>query len=182
MAKRGLTKSQKRQIAFGEHYEYMSQFTEGERTKRLHPIVSDYVDEKIREESNKLDLTIGDYILYAAVMFKVDDIPAKLDSVIEKLDNYMKINKIPYNKKNKGATIMSEIQKFNDEKGQADKKQFHLRITPEAYEEVERRAAQFSMSLSDYIVFVTTSFDIMEISKKLDEINSKLDAINGKEQ
>lgn len=78
---------------------------------------------------------------------------------------------------------MSEIQKFNEEKGQSgDKKQFHLRITPEAYEEVERRAAQFSMSLSDYIVFVTTSFDIMEIAKKLDEINSKLDAINSKEQ
>lgn len=55
--------------------------------------------------------------------------------------------------------------------------QFHLRVTQEAYEEIKKRAAAFSMSISDYVVFTTLHFDVMEISKKIDEINTKLDAI-----
>lgn len=33
------------------------------------------------------------------------------------------------------------------------------------------------MRVSDYIVFTTTHFDIMDIANKVDEINQKLDKI-----
>lgn len=33
------------------------------------------------------------------------------------------------------------------------------------------------MSISDYVVFTTLHFDVMEISKKIDEINTKIDYI-----
>lgn len=55
--------------------------------------------------------------------------------------------------------------------------QFHLRVTQDAYDKIKRRAAEMSLSVSDYVVFVTTHFDVMEISRKIDEINARLDAI-----
>lgn len=60
--------------------------------------------------------------------------------------------------------------------------QFHLRVTQETYEEIKRKAAEFSMSISDYIVFAITHFNLMEISKKIDEINRKLDAISNSKE
>ena len=65
-----------------------------------------------------------------------------------------------------------------NESNEVRTEQFHLRVTQETYEEIKRKAAEFSMSISDYVVFVITHFDLMEISKKIDEINRKLDAIN----
>lgn len=55
--------------------------------------------------------------------------------------------------------------------------QFHLRVPQETYDIIKRRAAEMSLSVSDYVVFVTTHFDVAEISRKIDEINNRLDAI-----
>ena len=57
------------------------------------------------------------------------------------------------------------------------KKQFHLRVTQETYDEIKRRAEAMSLSVSDYVVFITTQYDVMEVSRKIDEINARLDAI-----
>lgn len=62
--------------------------------------------------------------------------------------------------------------------GKENVNQFHLRVTQETYDEIKRRAAAMSMSVSDYVVFVTTQFDITEISRKIDEINARLDEIS----
>lgn len=56
--------------------------------------------------------------------------------------------------------------------------QLHLRVTGETYDVIKRKAAEFSMSISDYIVFVITHFNLMEFSEKVDEINRKLDALS----
>lgn len=56
--------------------------------------------------------------------------------------------------------------------------QFHLRVPQEVYDEIKRRAAKMSLSVSDYVVFVTTQFDVAEISRKIDEINKRLDVIS----
>lgn len=74
---------------------------------------------------------------------------------------------------------MTEINKNNtiSTANEERSEQLHLRVTPEAHDEIKRRATALSMSISDYIVFTTTHFDIMDIAKKVDEINQKLDAL-----
>lgn len=192
--------SAKARKLFGENLIYL----DGISNKRLHPYVDEGTAEKIRTESKLLGISISEYVLYTAFTFKTDDIPQKLDNTLKKLNQYMDIKGIKPIKKGDGITMTkrngSELRqqdgaragKSENEAGteareiEQPKKerneQFHLRITQESYDEIKRRAAQFSMSLSDYIVFVTTHFDIMDISRKIDEINEKLDAVCKQEQ
>lgn len=172
--------SEKARELFGENIKFL----DGISSKRLHPYVDEGTAEKIRTESSLLGITLSEYVLYTAFSFKTDDIPQKLDCTLEKINQYMETNNIQCNiSKNEGD---GNGMKDKGEKGEqieitAKKErneQFHLRITPESYDEIKRRAAELSMSLSDYVVFVTTHFDIMDISRKIDEINRKLDAIN----
>lgn len=175
---------------FGENI----RFLDGISNKRLHPYVDEKTAEKIRTESKRLGISISEYVLYTAFMFKTDDIPQKLDNTLEKLNHYMNMKGIEPVKKGDGSimtkTSGDELRqrsgtKTNKGSNAAEKEQpkkerneqFHLRITQESYDEIKRRAAKFSMSLSDYVVFVTTHFDIMDISRKIDEINKKLDAV-----
>lgn len=65
----------------------------------------------------------------------------------------------------------------NMENSEGRTEQLHLRVTGETYDVIKRKAAEFSMSISDYIVFVITHFNLMEFSEKVDEINRKLDAM-----
>lgn len=177
--------SAKARKLFGENVIYL----DGISNKRLHPYVDEGTAEKIRTESKLLGISISEYVLYTAFTFKTDDIPQKLDNTLKKLNQYMDIKGIKPIKKGDGnimtkrsdngaGTEEREIEQPKKERNE----QFHLRITQESYDEIKRRAAQFSMSLSDYIVFVTTQFDIMDISRKIDEINEKLDAVCKQEQ
>lgn len=59
--------------------------------------------------------------------------------------------------------------------------QFHLRVTQETYDKIKAKAAEMSLSVSDYVVFIVTHFDVVEISRKIDEINARLDAIEAHE-
>ena len=66
---------------------------------------------------------------------------------------------------------------MNNEGVEIRTEQFHLRVTQECYNEIKRRAAMYSMSISDYVVFVLQHYDVAETSKKIDEINAKLDIL-----
>lgn len=163
--------------------EYMK-FMHGTKNKRMHVYVDKATSEKIKEESLNLGVSMSEYVVYAALAFKVRDIPDKLDDTLAKLDQYISDNNIKLKRKKptkaeqkveKGERTMAEK---TNESTEVRTEQFHLRVTQETYEEIKRKAAEFSMSISDYVVFVITHFDLMEISKKIDEINRKLDAIN----
>lgn len=83
-------------------------------------------------------------------------------------------------------TIQRTPRRFKEEKNITENmensvgrtEQLHLRVTRETYDVIKRKVAEFSMSISDYIVFVITHFNLMEFSEKVDEINRKLDALS----
>ena len=143
----------------------------------------------MRSEAKALGISISDYVLYAALFFKTDDIPEKLDLTIYKLNrlNLSSLKSITTHlTKNTVKKIIKQYKEGSnfmtnenniEQKKKGKTGQFHLRVTPEAYEEIKKRAAAFSMSISDYVVFTTVHFDVMEISKKIDEINTKIDLI-----
>lgn len=172
-------------IIFNEKAELI----QGNRTKRMHVYVGKTSDKRVREDAERLGISISDYIVYTAIFFKTDDIPHKLDMVLNKLNaiTKTKIKKTKYvvnkraakdlvEKYKKGDNFMNNA-KTNNQNEESKTCQFHLRITQEAHEEIKKRAAAFSMSISDYVVFTTLHFDVMEISKKIDEISTKLDTI-----
>lgn len=53
--------------------------------------------------------------------------------------------------------------------------QFHLRTEAETFEKIKKKAKSLSMSISDYVAFTTTQFDVLEISKKIDMLNALID-------
>lgn len=172
---RGPTKKERRRTAFGSSYALLERYMEGKRTKRLHFLTSREADEVIKRESGRLGITMSDYVLYRALTFKTGDITGLLGSAILKLDRCIEANNI---KLNKGATVMNEVKNFKkDNVANAKTEQYHLRVTPDAYEKLIARANEYSMSVSDYITFIICHFDISEISLKIEEINSRLDAI-----
>ena len=172
-------------MLFGEK----TKLLEGIRTKRMHVYVDEKSDEKVRSEAKALGISISDYVLYAALFFKTDDISEKLDLTIYKLNrlNLSSLKSITTHlTKNTVKKIIKQYKEGSnfmtnenniEQKKKGKTGQFHLRVTPEAYEEIKKRAAAFSMSISDYVVFTTVHFDVMEISKKIDEINTKIDLI-----
>lgn len=167
---------------FGEYMKFMH----GTKDKRMHVYVDKATSEKVREESQKLGVSISEYVIYTALTFKVRDIPDKLDRAISKLDTLMRdgsirlVHKQRTDSTRKGETDMAEQEKNiteNMENSEGRTEQLHLRVTGETYDVIKRKAAEFSMSISDYIVFVITHFNLMEFSEKVDEINRKLDAM-----
>lgn len=184
--KLGKAKTMKKHLSmlFGEKAELMK----GSRTKRMHIYVDENSNNKVRYEAEKLGISISDYIVYTTLFFKTKDIPEKLDKTLNKLNKLLKeqpkqttkfnknVMKELANQYKEGSNVMV-TEKRNKKKEEGKTKQFHLRVTQEAYEEIKKRAATFSMSISDYVVFVTLHFDVMEISKKIDTINAKIDTL-----
>ena len=149
----------------------------GPKSRRMHIYVDDITYNKIISESKNTGLTFSDYISYIALTFDVKCAHKKITKTLIFLDQYLKNNNIEYiykgdNIMKKGNAVQSSVEKISSEK-----KQFHLRVPQDVYDEIEKRAARQGMTVSNYIVFVTTQFDIIDISKKIDEINNKLDTI-----
>lgn len=148
------------------------------KKRRMGISVSEEANELIRSESAKKGVTMSDYITDIALSFQADEISKKLDATLQKLKRHINaFNKlhpddpIRLKYRNKGDVIMAEKGK------KAETKQFHLRVTQETFDEIKRRANAMSLSVSDYIVFVTMHYDVMEVSRKIDEINARLDAM-----
>lgn len=145
------------------------------KSKRLQIFVNEAADKKIRSESAAQGITITDYVVSTAMAYRIGEEIKKLDATLRRLKKYMQENNIKFSykaKKKKGDVVMA--------KKEGTLKQFHLRVTPSAYEEIKRKATQMSLTVSDYVVFVTTNYDVMEISRKIDEINARLDVIMSK--
>lgn len=70
---------------FGEYMKFMH----GTKNKRMHIYVDKETSKKVREESQKLGVSISEYVIYTALAFKVRDIPDKLDNAVTKLNRYI---------------------------------------------------------------------------------------------
>ena len=144
-------------VLFGENIRYL----EGAKTKRMHVYVDAVSNEKIRTSCERYGITISEYVLYTALSFDLNNVSGLLNDALNKTNALAEC---------RGVDV-SNI------KGKGGSTQLNIRITPEAFEEIKKRAAALSMRVSDYIVFTTTHFDIMDIANKVDEINQKLDKI-----
>lgn len=172
---RAPTKKQRRKEAFGDDYVLVEKYVEGKKTARTHFLTIPAADAIIKRESERLSIPMGDYIIFKALSFKTRGIIDLLNSTVLSLDQFMKANNITLKK---GETLMNEVTNFKKNlPANVKTEQYHLRVTPEAYEKLASLANEYSMSISDYITFVVCHFDISEISSKVEEINSKLDAI-----
>ena len=64
-----------------------------------------------------------------------------------------------------------EKNTMNKKNGASTKtSQIHLRVTKDVHDSILSKAKEMSMSASDYITFVTTRFDLEEVSLKMDRI------------
>ena len=159
---------------FGENIRYL----EGAKTKRMHIYVDAVSNEKIRTSCEKYGITISEYVLYTALSFDLNNVSGLLNDALNKTNALAKCRGVDVsNIKGKGEKTMSKASYSEPEIEKAGSTQLNIRITPEAFEEIKKRAAALSMRVSDYIVFTTTHFDIMDIANKVDEINQKLDKI-----
>lgn len=159
---------------FGENIRYL----EGAKTKRMHVYVDAVSNEKIRTSCEKYGITISEYVLYTALSFDLNNVSGLLNDALNKTNALAECRGVDVsNIKGKGEKTMSKASYSEPEIEKAGSTQLNIRITPEAFEEIKKRAVALSMRVSDYIVFTTTHFDIMDIANKVDEINQKLDKI-----
>ena len=168
-------KAEKLRYLFGEK----AKFLEGKKTKRMHIYVDPKSAEEIEKGCARYSISISKYVLYAALNFDLSNVAENLSLILAEINKHMQNAGVTCEITNKGVKTMTEINKNNtiSTANEERSEQLHLRVTPEAHDEIKRRAMALSMSISDYIVFTTTHFDIMDIAKKVDEINQKLDAL-----
>lgn len=154
------------------------------KDKRMHICVSKEAGQIVRAKADALGMTYSDYIIDKALSFKIDDVPKKLDTAIRKLgtlvpqDILQNITEDVNNKMQQFAENFKEQCKIARGKTMKDNNnigQFHLRTEAETFEKIKKKAKSLSMSISDYVAFTTTQFDVLEISKKIDMLNALID-------
>ena len=154
---------------------------EGPKTKRMHVYVDKETCDKIVAESKNMGLTFSDYVIYITMTFDINCAQKRLEKTLALLDQYIEKNNVDYACKGDINMENNITKNKHFEKNSSDKKQFHLRVPQAVYDEIEKRASRQGMTVSNYIVFVTTQFDIVDISNKIDEVNNKLNLIINKE-
>lgn len=152
------------------------------KDKRMHICVSKEAGQIVRAKADALGMTYSDYIIDKALSFKIDDVPKKLDTAIRKLgtlvpqDVLQNITEDVNNKMQQFAKNFKEQCKIARGKTMKDNiGHFHLRTEAETFEKIKKKAKSLSMSISDYVAFTTTQFDVLEISKKIDILNALID-------
>lgn len=149
------------------------------KSKRIHIYVSDEINEFIRNECERQGTTISKYIVNKVIEFDASNIMKRLNEIIKmlKILKKKKVLNVLSNKEmdkllegTAGETI-EEVLKEADSKPFTNKsKGLHLRMDAKTYDALKAKADKMSMSMSDYVGFVCTEFDIENISKKVDAI------------
>lgn len=136
--------------------------------------VTECADETIRRVSQERGMTVTDFIIEKATTLRIPD-----SKQFKKLKA-----KYPKDYKEQAKAFLEDIKKNGEgvmnRKNGASKKtaQFHLRVTPETYQIIQEKAEAMAMSVSDYVTFVTTRFDIEEVSVKMDKVITMLENKN----
>lgn len=137
----------------------------------LNVVVTEKADEAIRTRAKEKNMTVTDFIIDQAISVRIPD--------SDKLKKIQAEYSADYEEKAKA--FLKEIKEregdgMNRPNGASKKTaQFHLRVSPEAFQIIQDRAEAMSMSVSDYVTFITTRFDIEEINKKLDKLIALLE-------
>lgn len=144
-------------------------------------VVTEEAKQKIKEQSQLQGVTQTEFIVDKALNFRIPDSSAL--KTIRK-----PVRTASY--KEAAKKFVAELKTEKEEEIMANKKngastktaQFHLRVSPEVYEQIQKRAADMAMSVSDYVTFVTTKYDIEEVSMKMDRIIELLEKQEGEKK
>lgn len=144
----------------------------------LNVVVTERADEEIRTRARDKNMTVTDYIIERAANARIPD-----SSKLKKI----KI-KYPPDYKQRAKEFVNALKEkegsdnMNKPNGASKKTaQFHLRVTPETMAVIQEKAEKMSMSVSDYVTFVCTRYDLDEVSAKLDKVVELLEQYNNKE-
>ena len=139
-------------------------------------MVTPFARETVSQKCKESGKTISEYVCKLAANFVIPDSRILKLIKIERKQDY-KLYARGYLEKN-----IKRIRGNNDmnKKNGASTKtaQFHLRVSPAVYQNIKAKADEMSMSVSDYVTFVTTRYDIEEISLKLDKMSEQLEDYN----
>ena len=154
-------------------------YMKGDKKQRLHIYVTAELNERIRKECEENGVTLVKYLLGHILSFDLSAMPERLQNALEKTNRLLIVSNVKanYRPRNQIGEFVTMAKVMNNEGVEIRTEQFHLRVTQECYNEIKRRAAMYSMSISDYVVFVLQHYDVAETSKKIDEINAKLDIL-----
>lgn len=153
----------------------ISKYLEGPKEVRLHIYINSSLNKIVREDCAKYNITITKYILYHVLSFGFDNMPRNIDEALTKTNILLENKKLHFkNEKNGENTYMANSPKQEKE---PPTEQLHLRITKACHEEIKKKAAMYSMSVNDFIVFAILHYDLSETARKINEINDKLDKL-----
>lgn len=137
-------------------------------------VVTEEAKQKIEEQSQLQGITKTEFIVDKALNFQIPD-----SSTLKTIRKPVRTASY----KEAAKKFVAELKTEKEEEIMANKKngastktaQFHLRVSPEVYEQIQKKAADMAMSVSDYVTFVTTKYDIEEVSMKMDKIIEMLE-------
>lgn len=134
-------------------------------------VVTEQVKNIIKERSEAEGISQTDYILKAALNIRIPDSSAlkAIRKPIKTTEYKLAAKKFVADLKNN--TTQREDNDMNKKNGASKKTaQFHLRVTPESYATIQKKADEMAMSVSDYVEFVISKYDIEEVSMKMDKV------------
>ena len=132
-------------------------------------VVTEEAKERIKEQSLLQGITQTEFIIDKALNLNIPD-SSKLKAVVRKPNRTFSY-KVAAKRFTQELKEKEEENMANRKNGASAKTaQFHLRVTPEVFEQIQKKAADMSMSVSDYVTFVTTRYDIEEVSMKMDKV------------
>ncbi len=157
----------------------IQRFVQQEKTTRFHIYTDTATKQKVLDACEFLNVNQGDYLVCVLLSFDVRGIPDKLQTTLEKTNKLLRSEKVKFPKKayygllNKKKGDIPMAKKVSDVRTE----QFHMRVSKACYDEIKARASSYSMTVSDYVMFVLTHYDVYETNRRVDEINDKLDEL-----
>lgn len=158
--------------------------------QRISISISEKKLNKATKDGAAMKLDRINYVTMLALSFDMSNIAPALDKALFTLsaingEDFKRsaptsIEKLASTYKNtrKKDITMNEKNITNKETAPAERKtSFHLRVSNETFEIIKKKADSYGLSVSNYVEFVISAFDIMDIAGKIDELNERIDAL-----
>lgn len=185
--------SMKKQIFAKAEREYSSAYR-AIKQKTLSISIKEEKLNKATKDGAAMKLDRISYVTLLALAFDIDDIPANLSRAVTALaklnsEDFKRNSPTPIERKATAFNNVSRrrrkeinmnenaIIKDNTPSIPEKKTSFHLRVSNETYEIIKAKAENYGLTISNYVEFVISAFDIMELANKVDELNERIDEL-----
>lgn len=140
---------------------------------RFNVVVPTQMKDDIREKCKEEKKNISEYVCGLAANLVVPDSKILKQIRIDRYNRDYRMVAKKYVKEIKESDNMSRVSGMNPKTSQ-----FHLRVPAQVYQAIKAKADKMSMSVSDYIIFSITKYDIEEVSLKLDKTAEQIGRYN----